>query len=310
MEKYDVIIIGAGPAGLTAGLYAGRSRLKTLIIDKLLPGGTVLKTEKIEDYPGFEEITGQELAERMENQARKFGVTIVTRTVYEVLTGEQRRIVRTDEGDEYHAGAVIIAAGGYPRKLGVPGEDDFAGKGVSYCPLCDGAFFKNQSIAVVGGGNTAVEEADFLTKFAKKVYIIHRKDKFNAQKLSQEKAFKNPKIEILWHTEVTEIGGNEVVESVLTKNNVSGVQKRLEVTGIFPLIGFIPNNVREHANHDQLGFIVTNEKMETSVTGIYAVGDIRVQPVRQITNATGDGTIAAVMAEKYLEKHHLIEKGV
>ena len=308
MERYDVIIIGAGPAGLTGGLYTGRSRLKTLIIDNFLPGGTLIKTEKIEDYPGFEEITGQELADRMENQTRKFGVEIITGTVYEVLTEGNTKLVRTDEGDEYKAGAVIVAAGGWPRKLGVPGEDELAGKGVSYCALCDGPFFKDQDIAVVGGGNTAVEEGDFLTKFAKKVYIIHRKGEFTAQRVSQEKVFTNPKIEILWNTEVIEIGGKEGVQYVLVKNNISGEEKHLDVTGIFIFIGFVPNNVREHAQHDKLGFIITNERMETSVPGIFAVGDIRVQPVRQITNAVGDGTIAAVMAEKYLEKHNLLKK--
>lgn len=302
-----MIIIGAGPAGLTAGLYTGRSRLKTLIIDKFLPGGTLIKTEKIEDYPGFEEITGQELAERMEKQARKFGVEILTNTVYEVLTDGNMKIVRTDEGDEYKAGTVIIAAGGYPRKLGVPGEEELAGKGVSYCALCDGPFFKNQDIAVVGGGSSAVEEADFLTKFASKVYLIHRKDKFTAQRISQEKVFKNSKIEILFNTEVTKVGGKEGVEYVLIRNNLSGKEKSLDVKGAFIFIGFVPNNVREHAEHDKLGFIITNERMETSVRGVYAVGDIRVQPVRQVTNATGDGTIAAVMAEKYLEENDLIK---
>jgi len=302
-----VIIIGAGPAGLTAGLYTGRSRLKTLIIDKFLPGGTLVKTERIEDYPGFEEITGQELAERMEKQTRKFGVEILTKTVYEVLTDGNMKIVRTDEGDEYKAGAVIIAAGGYPRKLGVPGEEELAGKGVSYCALCDGPFFKNQDITVVGGGSSAVEEADFLTKFASKVYLIHRKDKFTAQRISQEKVFKNSKIEILFNTEVTKIGGKEGVEYVLIRNNLTVKENSLDVTGAFIFIGFVPNNVREHAEHDKLGFIITNDRMETSVRGVYAVGDIRVQPVRQVTNATGDGTIAAVMAEKYLEENNLIK---
>ena len=302
-----MIIIGAGPAGLTAGLYTGRSRLKTLIIDKFLPGGTLVKTERIEDYPGFEEITGQELAERMEKQTRKFGVEILTKTVYEVLTDGNMKIVRTDEGDEYKAGAVIIAAGGYPRKLGVPGEEELAGKGVSYCALCDGPFFKNQDITVVGGGSSAVEEADFLTKFASKVYLIHRKDKFTAQRISQEKVFKNSKIEILFNTEVTKIGGKEGVEYVLIRNNLTVKENSLDVTGAFIFIGFVPNNVREHAEHDKLGFIITNDRMETSVRGVYAVGDIRVQPVRQVTNATGDGTIAAVMAEKYLEENNLIK---
>ena len=178
---------------------------------------------------------------------------------------------------------------------------------MSYCALCDGPFFKNQDIAVVGGGSSAVEEADFLTKFASKVYLIHRKDKFTAQRISQEKVFKNSKIEILFNKEVTKSGGKEGVEYVLIMNNLTGKENSLDVTGAFIFIGFVPNNVREHAEHDKLGFIIANERMETSVRGVYAVGDIRVQPVRQVTNATGDGTIAAVMAEKYLEENNLIK---
>jgi thioredoxin reductase (NADPH) len=305
LERYDLIIVGAGPAGLTAGLYGGRARLKTLILEAGVPGGTLLKTEKIEDYPGFSEITGGELAGRMEDQARKFGAEIRSEPVIEITWGEGLKDVKTEE-KEYQAGAVIIAAGGEPKKLGVPGEKELTGRGVSYCALCDGAFFKDQEIAVVGGGNSAVEEAIFLTRYARKVTIIHRRDAFRAQKVIQEKALSNPKIEVLWNTVVEEIKGEKGVESLALKNVESGEIKHLDATGVFIFIGFVPNQVKGlHLEHDAGGFIVTNERMETFCPGIFAAGDIRAQVVRQVANATGDGTIAAVMAEKYLEEHDL-----
>lgn len=308
MDLYDVIIIGAAPAGLTAGLYCGRARLKTLILEKGVPGGELLNTARIEDYPGFEEISGQELAERLERQARKFGVEIKMDEAVEVSSeGEWKRVVA--EQGIYTAGAVIVAAGGKPKKLDVPGEGELAGKGVSYCALCDGPFFQDQAIAVVGGGNTAVEEADYLTKFAKRVYIIHRSDHFRAQKVIQERAFNNPKIEILWNTVVEAIKGRDQVEAVVLKRVVGEEQWELPVGGVFIFIGFTPNNIKDHANHDQAGFFLTNERMETSIPGLFAVGDIRAQPVRQITNATADGTVAAVMAQKYLEERHLLVGG-
>lgn len=308
MDLYDVITIGAAPAGLTAGLYCGRARLKTLILEKGVPGGELLNTARIEDYPGFEEISGQELAERLERQARKFGVEIKMDEAVEVSSeGEWKRVVA--EQGIYTAGAVIVAAGGKPKKLDVPGEGELAGKGVSYCALCDGPFFQDQAIAVVGGGNTAVEEADYLTKFAKRVYIIHRSDHFRAQKVIQERAFNNPKIEILWNTVVEAIKGRDQVEAVVLKRVVGEEQWELPVGGVFIFIGFTPNNIKDHANHDQAGFFLTNERMETSIPGLFAVGDIRAQPVRQITNATADGTVAAVMAQKYLEERHLLVGG-
>jgi thioredoxin reductase (NADPH) len=308
MDRYDVIIIGAAPAGLTAGLYCGRARLKTLILEKGVPGGELLNTARIEDYPGFEEISRQELAERLERQARKFGVEIKMDEAVEVSSeGEWKRVVA--EQGIYTAGVVIVAAGGKPKKLDVPGEGKLAGKGVSYCALCDGPFFQDQAIAVVGGGNTAVEEADYLTKFAKRVYIIHRSDHFRAQKVIQERAFNNPKIEILWNTVVEAIKGRDQVEAVVLKRVVGEEQWELPVGGVFIFIGFTPNNIKDHANHDQAGFFLTNERMETSIPGLFAVGDIRAQPVRQITNATADGTVAAVMAQKYLEERHLLVGG-
>jgi thioredoxin reductase (NADPH) len=308
MKRYNVLIIGAGPAGLTAALYCGRARLKTLIMEKGIPGGELVNTARIEDYPGFEEISGAELAERLERQARKFGVEIVMDEVIEVASeGEWKRVV--GEAGSYTAGAVIVGAGGKPKKLDVPGEAELAGRGVSYCAICDGPFFQDQVIAVVGGGNTAVEEADYLTRFGKKVYIIHRRDAFRAQPIIQERALANPKIEVRWNSVVEAIKGQNHVEAVVLKSTVGEERWELPVGGVFIFVGFSPNQIKDHANHDQLGFFLTDERMQTSIPGLFAVGDIRAQPVRQITNATADGTVAAVMAQKYLEERHLLGGG-
>lgn len=304
-ETFDVGIIGGGPAGLTAALYCGRAHLKTLILEEKIPGGELLNTGRIEDYPGFEEVSGQELAQRMETQALKFGLEIRQESAQEVAPEGEWKTVKADQR-MYRAGAVIVAAGGKPRKLEVPGEAELAGRGVSYCALCDGPFFQDQVIAVVGGGNSAVEEADYLTKFGKKVYLIHRRGEFRAQPIIQERAFSNPKIEVLRNTMLTEIKGEQTVQAVRVQDVAAEKDRELAVQGVFIFIGFTPNNIKkDHAKHDQAGFFLTNEKMETSVPGVYAVGDIRAQPVRQITNAVADGTVAAVMAQKYLEERHL-----
>jgi thioredoxin reductase (NADPH) len=308
MVRYDVLIIGAGPAGLTAGLYCGRARLKTVIVEKGVSGGELVNTARIEDYPGFEAISGPELAERLERQARKFGVELTTDEVVEVASqGDSKRVV--GEAASYTAGAVIVAAGGKPKKLDVLGEAELAGRGVSYCAICDGPFFQDQVIAVVGGGNTAIEEADYLTTFGKKVYIIHRRDAFRAQPIIQERALANPKIEVHWNTVVEAIRGQNHVEAVVLQSTVGEERWELPVGGVFIFIGFSPNQIKDHAHHDQLGFFLTDERMQTSVPGLFAVGDIRAQPVRQITNATADGTVAAVMAHKYLEERHLLGEG-
>jgi thioredoxin reductase (NADPH) len=308
MERYDVLVIGAGPAGLTAGLYCGRARLKTVIVEKGVPGGELVNTARIEDYPGFEAIGGPELAERLERQARKFGVDIKMEEAVEVASEGDRKRVVTEAGS-YLAGAVIVAAGGKPRKLDVTGEAELAGRGVSYCAICDGPFFQDQVIAVVGGGNTAVEEADYLTTFGKKIHIIHRRDAFRAQPIIQERALANPKIEVRWNTIVEEIKGQNQVEAVVLKSAVGEERWELPVGGVFIFIGFSPNQLKDHAHHDQLGFFLTDERMQTSIPGLFAVGDIRAQPVRQITNATADGTVAAIMAHKYLEDHRLLVGG-
>jgi thioredoxin reductase (NADPH) len=308
MAHYDVLIIGAGPAGLTAGLYCGRARLRTVIVEQGIPGGELINTARIEDYPGFEAIGGPELAERLERQARTFGVEITTDAVVEVASaGAWKRVVAGAGSDT--AGAVIVAAGGKPQKLDVPGEAELAGRGVSYCAICDGPFFRDQVIAVVGGGNTAVEEADYLTRFGQKVYLIHRRDALRAQPIIRERALANPKLEVCWNTVVEAIKGRDQVEAVVLKTTVGEERRELPVGGVCIFIGFSPNQLKDHANHDRLGFFLTDARMQTSVPGLFAVGDIRAQPVRQITNATADGTVAAVMAHKYLEDRQLLVGG-
>jgi len=302
MQDWDIVIVGAGPGGLCAGLYGARANRKTVCIEKYLPGGEIQNTEYVEDYPGFEMISGPELAQKFEQHAKKFGLEVVNDNIVEIYSDGRYKIVRGDE-DEYRAKAVIVASGGHPRKLGVPGEEELANKGVSYCAICDGAFFKGQEIAVAGGGDAAVEEGTFLTKFGSKIYIIHRRDQLRASKIIQERAFKNEKIEFVWDSVVEKINGTDKVESVTIKNVKTGDIKDLAVGAVFPFIGFIPNSnmFREEIEKDKIGYIITNQNMETSIKGIWAIGDVRKQLCKQITNAVGDGTTAAVAADKYIE---------
>lgn len=304
-DQFDLIIIGGGPGGLTAGLYGARANLKTLVLERYLPGGQLANTELVEDYPGFESILGPDLAAKMEAHARHFGMEIQTTDVSGIRCEGDIRIVET-EAETYHARAVIVATGGSPVLLGVPGEKEFAGKGVSYCAICDGAFFKNQVIAVVGGGDAAVEEAGFLTKYGSKVYIIHRRDKFRAQKIIQTRAFENPKIEVIWDTVVTAIQGQDKVEHILLRHTRTGRQSELAVGAVFVFIGFHPNNqiLPAGVKLDENGYILTDTHMQTSIPGIFAVGDVRQQLARQVTNAVGDGTTAAIAADKYIESLH------
>jgi thioredoxin reductase (NADPH) len=304
-DQYDLIIIGGGPGGLTAGLYGARANLKTLVLEKYLPGGQLANTELVEDYPGFESILGPDLAAKMEAHARNFGMEILTSEVTSIRCEGEARIVTTDD-ETYSARAVIIATGGSPVFLGVPGEREFAGKGVSYCAICDGAFFRNQVIAVVGGGDAAVEEAGFLTKYGSKVYIIHRREKFRAQKIIQKRAFENTKIEVIWNTTVTAIQGGEKVERLTLSNSLTGKQSHLDVGAVFIFIGFHPNIglLPPGVETDSNGYIVTDARMQTTLPGIYAVGDVRQQLARQVTNAVGDGTTAAIAADKYIESLH------
>lgn len=306
-REHDVVIVGAGPAGITAGLYAARSRVNAVLLERGAAGGQLLNTELIEDYPGFESILGSELAERMERQAQRFGLAVETATVTGIKKLEDGRFrVATEAGDEFSAPAVILTAGGTPVKLGVPGEAEFAGKGVSYCAICDGAFFKDEVIAVVGGGDAATEEGDFLTRYGSKVYLIHRRDQLRAQKVLQERVFKNPKIEILWNRVVQEIRGDgKGVTHLLLKDVKTAATHELAVGGVFVFIGFRPNTavlLEDHAEHDAAGYLLTDRDMRSSLPGLFAAGDVRAQLTRQITTAVGDATTAAIAAEKYLTK--------
>src|SRR5258706_7720852 len=304
-REYDVIIVGAGPAGLCAALYAGRGMLKSLTIERGAPGGELLNTDLIEDYIGFESIKGWELAQKMTAHAKKFGAEILTDTVDRVRkTPDGWFDVTTARGDTYRAQAVIFTAGGTPVKLGVPGEKEYAGKGVSYCAVCDGAFFKGEQLAVVGGGDAAVEEADYLTRYASKVTLVHRRDDFRASKILQERTFANPKIEVIRNTTVPEIVGNEKgVQHVVLENTDTGARSTLDVGGVFVFVGFKPNTqlIEGHVHHDAGGYFITDERMMTSIPGLFAAGDVRSQLTRQITTAVGDATTAAIAVEKYLK---------
>ncbi len=303
-EVYEILIIGGGPAGLTAGIYGARSKRDTLIIEKLLPGGQAGLTDLVENYPGFPEgIEGPDLVKRMEEQAKKFGADILIDEIVDLkLDGEEKEVV--GRSGIYRAKTVIISGGAEPRKLGVPGEKEFTGKGVSYCATCDGAFFENQDIAVVGGGDTAVQEAIYLTQFARKVTIIHRRDKLRATKILQERAFKNEKIDFLWNSVVTEILGNKRVEKIKVKNVKTGEEKIIEKDGIFIYIGLIPNTeyLKGKIDLSPDGYIITDEEMKTNLPGVYAAGDIRKKSLRQIVTAVADGAQAAMSAVKYIEE--------
>jgi thioredoxin reductase (NADPH) len=305
---FDTIIIGGGPAGLCAGMYAGRGMLKSVILESKIPGGELLNTEKIEDYPGFESILGRELAERMTAHARKFGAEIRQTTVEGIHRQPDGTFeVVTIEGDRYRAPTVVLTAGGTPTKLGVPGELEYAGFGVSYCAVCDGAFFRNQTITVVGGGDAAVEEADYLTRYAAKVYLIHRRAELRASKILQGRLFANPKIEVIWNSRVLEIEGREAkgmreVTGLRLEDTVTGRVSTIPATGCFVFVGFKPNTglIKEHFRHDAGGYVITDDRMMTSIPGLFAAGDLRVQLVRQVTTAVGDATTAAFAVEKYL----------
>jgi thioredoxin reductase (NADPH) len=303
--EYDVVIVGAGPAGMTAAMYAGRSMLRAVVLERGAPGGELLNTDVIEDYTGFEHIKGHELAARFESHARKFGAEFRVAAVETVrrLPDETFETV-CDTGETYRSPVVIVTAGGTPIKLGVPGELEYAGKGVSYCAVCDGAFFRGHTIAVVGGGDAAVEEADFLTRYAEKVFLVHRRDELRASRLLRHRVFENPKIEIIWDTVVEKVHGDEqgLVDKLSLRNVHTGQRSDLAVTGMFVFIGFKPNTgiIEDHVDHDALGYLITSPNMETAIPGLFAAGDLRSQLTRQITTAVGDATTAAIAADKYL----------
>lgn len=302
-DIWDVLIVGGGPAGLTAGLYAARANLRAVLVERLLPGGELLNTDLIEDYPGFISTTGQELAAKMEEHARKFGLQIEQATIQKIRRTDGIFHAATEEGQEYQSRTVILTAGGVPRKLEVPGEEEFAGRGVSYCAVCDGPLFRDKVVAVVGGGDSAFQEGVYLTRHASKVYLVHRRDEFRASPILQDKARENPKIEFLTSAVVDEIGGAQTVEWAEIRDLKENSQTIVPLEGVFVFIGFTPNSglFEEHLDHDDQGFLITNDRMETRVPGLYAAGDVRAQLARQITTAVGDATTAAIAAEHYLE---------
>lgn len=300
---YDLVIVGGGPAGLTAGLYAARARLNVILIEKIVPGGQVVTTDWVENYPGFPEgISGPDLVQKMTAQVQKFDLNIETNAVVSMDLSEPiKKITFSDRVITIYA--IIIASGASPKKLGVPGEDTFYGKGVSACATCDGPFFKDSVVAAVGGGDTAVQESLFLTKFAKKVYLIHRRDQLRAEAILQERALANEKIEFLWDSVLTGIQGLTDVEKISVQNLKTGDTKEIAVAGCFIWVGILPNLefLPELVELDQYGFIIVDANMQTSVAGVYAAGDVRSTPLRQIATAVGDAAIAAFSAEHYLQ---------
>ena len=305
--QYDVVIVGAGPAGMCAGMYAGRSMLKAVVLERGFPGGELLNTELIEDYPGFETILGHELAQKFADHAAKFGAEFKNGVVIERVKKREDGTFETiaESGDVYESPTVIVTAGGTPVKLGVPGELEYAGKGVSYCAICDGHFFRNQVIAVVGGGDAATEEADFLTRYADKVYLIHRREELRASKILQQRLFANPKVEVIWNTVVESVEADDkgLVNNLKLRDVNTNEPRDLAATGLFVFIGFRPNTgiIDGHVDHDDMGYLITDANMHTSIRGLFAAGDVRAQLTRQVTTAVGDATTAAIAAEKYLK---------
>lgn len=305
---YDVIIIGAGPAGMTAAVYTSRANLSTLMLERGVPGGQMANTEEVENYPGFDHILGPELSTKMFDHAKKFGAEYAYGDVKEVIDGKEYKTIKAGS-KEYKARSIIISAGAEYKKLGVPGEQELGGRGVSYCAVCDGAFFKNKELVVVGGGDSAVEEGVYLTRFASKVTIVHRRDELRAQKILQDRAFANDKIDFIWNHTVKQINDKDgKVGSVTLVSTQDGAEQEFAADGVFIYIGMVPltKPFEGLGITNSNGYIETNERMETKVPGIFAAGDIREKTLRQIVTATGDGSIAAQNAQHYVEE--LIEE--
>lgn len=307
--NYDLLILGGGPAGLTAGLYGGRGLLKTAVIDTGVTGGQLTNILEIENYPGFPIIGGFDLVEKIEEHADKFNIDkfIMQEIVRVDLTSPVKTIETTEH--IFKGKTVIIATGAKLRKLGVPGETELIGRGVSYCAVCDGAFFRDKEVCVVGGGNAAVEEAIYLTRFASRVNIIHRRDSLRAEKVYQQRAFADPKINFIWDTVVTSVNGNDKVESISMQNLKTGEKTEFKTDAVFPYIGYSPNTelFREQIKLDPQGFIETNMTLATSCEGVFAAGDVRVSPLRQVVVSAADGAISATSAVKYLEEKHPVQ---
>ena len=314
VRDYDVVIVGAGPAGMTAALYTGRALLKTAVLERGFPGGELLNTEYLDDVPGFPQILGTELAEKFAAHAKKFGAEFFETTSVTAVTKMEDGYFKTstDGGDTFRSPAVIVTAGGTPIKLGIPGELEYAGRGVSYCAICDAAFFREQVVAVVGGGDAACEEADFLTRYASKVYLIHRRNEFRASKILQKHVFENPKIEVIWDTVAEKVDGepDTGMTALHLRNVLTGEKKLLAATGLFVFIGFRPNTgvIAGHFDHDPLGYVLTDSAMMSSIPGLFCAGDLRSQLTRQVTTASGDATTAAIAADKYITRFKETER--
>lgn len=307
--KYDILILGGGPAGMAAAIYAGRSALKAAIIDTGVTGGQLNKILEIENYPGFPMISGFDLSEKFEEHADKFEIQkYIMQEITKIDFNSPIKTIETKEGI-FNAKAIIIASGAQPQKLGVPGENEFLGRGVSYCAVCDGAFFRDKVISVVGGGNSAVEEALYLTNFASKVNIIHRRNELRAEKIYQERAFNNPKVNFILDSVVTAVNGSNTVESLSVKNVKTGESIEVPTNGVFPYVGYVPNTelFKEQVQLDERGFIKTDINLATSCEGVFAAGDVRVTPLRQIVVSVADGAIAATGAAKLLKERELVE---
>ena len=300
---YDVIILGGGPAGLTAAMYASRARLSTLLVEKTYPGGQLMMCENIENFPGFAGGHGMNLGNTLREQAEKFGMQTKLTEIERVDLLGLEKLLCTADGEQIHGKTVILSLGAKPRLLGVPGELEFCGRGVSYCAVCDGAFFKDKKLIVVGGGDTAVEDSVFLTRYASSVSIIHRREQFRAQKIIQERAFASPTIKVHWNSVVKQIGGSDTVDHVVLENVATKETAKMPVDGVFVLIGNDPNTkmLEGQVKLDELGYILTDENMHTNVPGVFAAGDVRHKLLRQIVTACADGAIAATAAEKYIE---------
>mgnify|MGYP005983654567 FL=1 len=302
-KQYDVVIIGAGPAGMTAALYASRANLSVVMLDRGIYGGQMNNTAEIENFPGFKSILGPDLSKDMYESSTQFGAEYAYGSVESIRDDGSTKLIKTDMGDEFEAKVVIVGTGSEYKKLGVPGEEDFSGRGVSYCAVCDGAFFKGMHVVVVGGGDSAIEEGLYLTQLADKVTVVHRRDQLRAQKIIQDRAFANPKMEFIWNSNVTEVVGDGKVTGVKVNNNQTGEDSFIEAAGVFIYVGVKPMTTAftDLGILDEQGWIPTDDHMHTKVPGVLAVGDVRKKDLRQITTAVGDGGIAGQQAYEYIQ---------